>query len=81
MENKQENIRDFMRKNTELMDRIEVIATDDLRIIAKDINENECRYESESSMEKNILEEVICQNNTLERILKILEETKMKLIG
>ena len=79
--NKQENVRDYLRENLELIERIKTITVDDLRIIAGDIHAMESCDENPCNLEKNVLELAQIQNCKLEMILSTLEETRSKLIG
>lgn len=78
---KQENVRDFLRENSEAIERIKVLAMDNLRIIVGDINSEECRREEANNMDRNLLEQTISQREGLQEIIKMLEEARVRLIG
>ena len=78
---KQENVRDFLRENSEAIERIKVLAMDNLRIIVGDINSEECRREEANNMDRNLLEQTISQHEGLQEIIKMLEEARVRLIG
>lgn len=79
--NKQENVRDLLRENLELIKRIDVMTEDNFKIIKGNINIAECSEEKPSDMDKNILELAITQREILREILKTIEETRINLIG
>ena len=81
LKNKQENVRDYLRENSELIERIDRMVEDDLRIVTGTISEPEKCECGISNEDKNILEQCISQNIKLKTIIKILEETRLKLIG